>query len=320
MKNLVSTLTSLLLVPTLACGGLEEGPGDGAPPQPTASTSAPLWGTGGAIGDVRCAGFYTDRRLFTGFTPAPVSWARNPASWVSALDFSGVSAGILGRGGVGGGTLITRQHVLMSAHVGYPELPFKLYFVDNARNTYEYQVTRLSPVPGTDLQVGTLNQPVSPALRVYRVLPGNWRSCVRGLTNGPGIGGVPTSSFSPGLPVLFVDQSKTVSTGDLTQVLDFSYGPSFNAYPGSVADVVTPALAASQACFTAPRGGDSGNPIFVQQGGELVLLGGWFQASNGVGRFAWLADHRQQVEMVTGPLATVDLSSLRVGRFMGCGR
>ena len=60
------------------------------------------------------------------------------------------------------------------------------------------------------------------------------------------------------------------------------------------------------------RGGDSGNPIFVPVGNELVLLGGFWKLGSGVvASFPWIITYRGAIENIIGQkLQVVDL-----GRF-----
>ena len=103
-----------------------------------------------------------DRRLFSGFTQATFSWIRNSASWVGVFNWTGVSAGINGLGGVGGGTLISRRHVLFANHVPYPARPFDIFFLNADSRTFNYKVTNVQQVGSTDIAIGTLDRDADP--------------------------------------------------------------------------------------------------------------------------------------------------------------
>ncbi len=99
-------------------------------------------------------GFSTDRRLFSSWTANPIGWTRNTQCWARAYNWSGTAAGIMGLGGVGGGSLISRKHVLLADHVQYPTRPFEIFFVNRPGKTFTYKVTKIDSVPGTDIAIG----------------------------------------------------------------------------------------------------------------------------------------------------------------------
>ena len=205
-------------------------------------------------------GFSTDRRLFSSWTANPIGWTRNTQCWARAYNWSGTAAGIMGLGGVGGGSLISRRHVLLADHVPYPARPFEIFFVNRPGKTFTYKVTKIDSVPGTDIAIGTLDRDADPSLVTYRVLPDDWARYVEGLTIGTTMG---LEVITLRLPVLYLNQEKMVSTGDIVRLVS------------GTAQVEPPAFAPAQSYYQVQRGGDSGNPIFVQVGDELVLLGAW---------------------------------------------
>ena len=247
-----------------------------------------------------------DRRLFSGFTQATFSWIRNPASWVRAFNWTGYAAGINGLGGVGGGTLITRRHVLLSAHVPYPARPFDIFFANASSRTFTYKVTNVQQVGSTDIAIGTLDKDADPSLTVYRVLPDNWSQYIANKTIQPTATYIamglttPTQTFV--LPVLYTGQDRKVSTAD---VISIAYG---------IAGVNIPAFEPARAFGDGVRGGDSGNPIFAMLGDELVLLGAWYTGPNlgyTVGTFPWLLDQKPAIEKIMGQkLQVANMSGL----------
>jgi hypothetical protein len=242
-----------------------------------------------------------DRRLFSGFTQATFSWIRNPASWVRVFNWTGVAAGINGLGGVGGGTLITRKHVLFAQHVPYPERPFDIFFVNKDSRTFAYKVTAIQQVAGTDIAIGTLDRDVDASLNVYRVLPDNWLQYVANKTETLSAMGITYRQTKTVLPILYVDFEKKVSTADLTEIRM------------NKATVTPPSFEPARAWTEALVVGDSGNPIFVMLGNELVLLGAWYTGTDTgvVGTFPWLIDYKGQIEAITGTkLQVADLSGL----------
>jgi hypothetical protein len=243
-----------------------------------------------------------DRRLFSAFTASPIGWTRNPASWVRVFNWTGTAAGINGLGGVGGGTLITRRHVLFANHVPYPARPFDIFFVNKDSRTFQYKVTALQQVGDTDIAIGTLDRDADASLVVYRTLPDNWLQYIANKTESFNVMGVTGTRSTFVLPVLYCNQDKKVATGDVTSI---------NA---GTATVTIPAFEVARAYGEPVRVGDSGNPIFTMIGDELVLLGGWWRnasAAGEVGSFPWLITYRASIERVIGQkLLVADMSGL----------
>jgi len=237
-----------------------------------------------------------DRRLFSGFTASPLSFIRNAASWVRMFNWTGVAAGINGLGGVGGGTLISRRHVLLANHVPYPDRPFDIFFSNKDSRTFTYKVTNIQQVGSTDIAIGTLDKDADASLNVYKVLPDNWLQYIANktipLTATYIAAGITTPIRAFVLPVLYTGQDRKVSTADVT-----------NINMAGIAGVSIPAFEVARAFGDGLRGGDSGNPISAMLGDELVLLGGWYTAADGddtVGRFPWLLDQKLAIERIMG--------------------
>jgi hypothetical protein len=110
--------------------------------------------------------------------------------------------------------------------------------------------------------------------------------------------GVTGTEISTVLPVLYSNQDRKVSTADLVNV------------KAGTADLGIPAFEVARSFGDPIRGGDSGNPIFVPVGNELVLLGGFWKLGTGgvIASFPWLIDYRGAVEAIIGQkLQVVDL-------------
>ena len=243
-----------------------------------------------------------DRRLFSGFTQSTFSWVRNPASWVRVFNWTGVAAGINGLGGVGGGTLISRRHVLLANHVPYPARPFDIFFANASSRTFTYKVTNVQQVGDTDIAIGTLDRDADPSLNVYRVLPDNWTQYIANKAESFNKMGVTGTNYAFVLPVLYSGQERKVSTADVVSILS------------GLAGVNIPAFEVARAFGDPIIGGDSGNPIFAMLGDELVLLGAWYTGPDRgftVGTFPWLITQRGAIEKIMGQkLRIADMSGL----------
>jgi hypothetical protein len=243
-----------------------------------------------------------DRRLFSGFTQSTFSWVRNPASWVRVFNWTGAAAGINGLGGVGGGTLISRRHVLLANHVPYPARPFDIFFANASSRTFTYKVTNVQQVGDTDIAIGTLDRDADPSLNVYRVLPDNWTQYIANKAESFNKMGVTGTNYAFVLPVLYSGQERKVSTADVVSILS------------GLAGVNIPAFEVARAFGDPIIGGDSGNPIFAMLGDELVLLGAWYTGPDRgftVGTFPWLITHRGAIEKIMGQkLRVADMSGL----------
>jgi hypothetical protein len=227
---------------------------------------------------------------------------------VRVFNWTGVAAGINGLGGVGGGTLISRRHVLFANHVPYPNtptgpvIPFEIFFVNANSRTFTYKVTNVQQVGSTDIAIGTLDKDADPSLIVYKVLPDNWTQYIANKVESFNKMGVIGTTQSFVLPVLYSGQTRKVSTADVTSIV------------GGLAGVDIPAFEVARAFGDAIIGGDSGNPIFAMLGDELVLLGGWYTGAGGdaaVGAFPWLIAQRGAIEAIMGQkLRVADMSGL----------
>lgn len=182
----------------------------------------------------------------------PFKWTRNMNAWTNSLDFTGLAVNINGIGGVGGGTLITRKHVLLSNHVPYPELPATIHFVDGNSTYAEYKIIKVRQVSESDMKIGELDREVDPSFKVYKVLPSNFRSWLPGKFH-----------------VLFSDFEKKALIGELIQLHNLS--------DGVVCEVAESPDRALSLYFERPTGGDSGNPVFTIIENEPVLIGGWYK-------------------------------------------
>lgn len=206
-----------------------------------------------------------DKNVISGYTH-PLKWTRNSNCWASSLDLTGMSVGIFGLGGVGGGTLITRKHVLLASHVPYPTLPALIYFVDKNSNSYEYKIVKTKRIGTTDLLIGELNELADQSLAVYSVLPANFAKYFvpQPMTN------------QPRFPVFYSDQEKKMLTADYMSTIN-------NGPNEKVTHIAPPNNANRLSYFEQLIVGDSGNAVGTIISNELVIIGGWYQTLSAQG-------------------------------------
>jgi len=194
-----------------------------------------------------------EKNLISSFTMTPIKWTRNINCWAKDLDLTGTSCGIWGLGGVGGGTLITKKHVLLANHVPYPSLPAIVYFVDKNNNSYQHKIIKTKQVANTDILIGELDKEVDASLKIYKVLPANYLKYFDKQIN-----------FS----LLYSDQERKALIGE-NGMINTTYG-STNTLINIPKDVNKAQY------FEALIVGDSGNIVSTVINNEVVLIGGWY--------------------------------------------
>ena len=241
-----------------------------------------------------------DKNIVSAFTMTPIKWTRNNNCWASDLDLTGMSLGIWGLGGVGGGTLITKKHVLLANHVPYPALPATIYFADKNSNTYEYKIVKTKRVATSDILIGELDKEVDPSLKIYKVLPANM---TKYFAKQP-------MSGEPRFPVAYSDQEKKMLMGD--------YISTFVNGAETVMMIAPPVDSNATKYFEELIVGDSGNPVITVINNEPILIGGWYQTRGPSGGWctpihAYLSDINNVISSLsTGyKLNEVDLSGFK---------
>ena len=193
----------------------------------------------------------------------PYNWPRNNNCWAKSIDLTGYAACIVPLGGVGGGTLITKKHVLLSNHVPYSQSPFMIFFVNNNNVSLVYNVMKTKRVANTDILIGELDKEVDSSLKVYNVLPANYLKYFGGAIN---------------FPLLYSDQERKALIGENGLI---------NNTFGSTNTLINISKNPDRAQYFEPViGGDSGNIVSTIINNELVLIGAWymtFGAMSGLG-------------------------------------
>jgi hypothetical protein len=193
----------------------------------------------------------------------PYNWPRNTNCWAKSLDLTGYAAAVVPLGGVGGGTLITKKHVLLANHVPYSTSPFMIFFINNKDVSLVYNVMKTKRVANTDILIGELDREVDSSLKVYNVLPANYLKYFGGATN---------------FPLLYSDQERKALIGENGMI---------NTTYGSTNTLINISKDPNRAQYFEPLiGGDSGNIVSTIINNEVVLIGGWYMT---LGTMAGLA-------------------------------
>ena len=204
-----------------------------------------------------------DKNIMTPYVN-PYKWPRNNNCWAKNLDLTGYSACIVPLGGVGGGTLITKKHVLFANHVPYSATPFLIFFVNNNNLTLTYNVVKTKRVGNTDILIGELDKEVDASLKVYDVLPANYLKYF--------------DANKTNFPILYSDQERKALIGE-NGLINTTYG-SINTLLNISKDTNRAQY------FEALIGGDSGNIVSTIINNQIVLIGGWYMT---LGTMAGLA-------------------------------
>lgn len=193
----------------------------------------------------------------------PYNWPRNNNCWVKSLDLTGYAACVVPLGGVGGGTLITKKHVLLANHVPYSSSPFMIFFINNNNVSLVYNVIKTKRVANTDILIGELDREVDASLKIYNVLPANYLKYFDKQTN---------------FPLLYSDQERKALIGE-NGMINTTYG-STNTLINIPKDINRAQY------FEALIGGDSGNIVSTIINNEIVIIGAWYMT---LGTMAGLA-------------------------------
>lgn len=193
-----------------------------------------------------------DKEMLTPYAN-PYNWPRNTNCWAKSIDLTGYAAAVVPLGGVGGGTLITKKHVLLSNHVPYSSSPFMIFFINNKNVSLVYNVMKTKRVANTDILIGELDKEVDSSLKVCSVLPANYLKYFDKQTN---------------FPLLYSDQERKALIGE-NGLINITYG--------STNTLINMSKDPNRAQYFEPViGGDSGNIVSTIINNELVLIGGWY--------------------------------------------
>ena len=191
----------------------------------------------------------------------PANYDRNPFIWTGAvIDLTG-KAVWNSRTGRFGTTAISPLHVVYADHVNglYP-VGTIIRFVAKDDEPVERVVRSSIRIGTTDIDLSTLDAPLPGKIHWYRVMPGNW--FLRCSRQAPGTAGR--------LPCIIMDgNTQCIAVKD---VANFSQG---------IFETMTPVDKRRLAFTRELHPGDSGTPMFILYGGELILDGIYHTAQGG---------------------------------------
>ena len=183
----------------------------------------------------------------------PYNWPRNNNCWAKSIDLTGYAGCVVPLGGVGGGTLITKKHVLLANHVPYSASPFMIFFVNNDNASLVYNVVKTKRVANTDMLIGELDKEVDSSLKVCSVLPANY---------------IKYFGKEANFPLLYSDQERKALIGE-NGLINITYG--------STNTLINMSKDPNRAQYFEPViGGDSGNIVSTIINNEVVLIGAWY--------------------------------------------
>lgn len=198
--------------------------------------------------------------------PFPV----NEKFWLRDVDFSCVSPWNEGHENVRAGTLISLRHVIYAGH--FPLMHrTRLSFVDREGDVCVRRLVASKGVSGCDIEIGLLDEEVSPSICPAKILPEDFVSFI-----GDGMG----------LPVITFNQREEAFLSELGVL-------STNAHSRAVVN------RRAQAATWKPFGGlvvrgDSGNPAFLLIGNKAILL--YCLYSGGVGNGPSVFHWRREIQ------------------------
>lgn len=226
----------------------------------------------------------------------PYNWPRNNNCWAKSLDLSGNAACIVPLGGVGGGTLITKKHVLLANHVPYSSSPFMIFFINNNNVSLVYNVMKTKRVANTDILIGELDKEVDSSLKIYKVLPSNYLKYFDKETN---------------FPLLYSDQERKALIGE-NGLINTTYG--------STNTLINISKDSNRSQYFEPLiGGDSGNIVSTIINNEIVVIGAWYMTMGNMAGLAtnipsYLTEVNNTIESLTSgyKVNEVDLSQFKI--------
>ena len=268
-------------------------------------------------------------QIYSTYNGATLTYAKNTGCWAADLDFSGMSVGTQGSGGVGTVNAITPHHAIGAGHYA-PNVGNTVYFCDANNNTISRTVTARAFVPDIllDCVVVRFNEPLPDTVKKYKALPATFTN----YAPYTAFSGINTNVSLRGCPMIVTSHYNWSANWPLQRPNRYAYlyicngivAPLPRGLPGgniSASSIAATENIAFQSSVPniedyngAPsgiRGGDSGSPLFFVINGELVITGVHVQPASGPMYSIFLSDIQTALDTL-GPgnqtFETVDLS------------
>ena len=227
-------------------------------------------------------GTLAEKQIFSTQDHATPIYVRSGNCWANGLDLTGISPWNSGNSNLWAGTLITPCHIVMANHA-YVVTGATIRFITDDGTVVTRTVMNSAQVGATDIRIGVLDSNVPDTITPVKVLPVDFKDWISLV----------------GLPVLYFDQEEKALVGEIASISE------------EICVIRDPLVATRHAFYETVISGDSGNPVFLVNGCELVLLFCFTSPTSGP---VLHDEYRAAVEQVIDdlgvcpPLLTADLS------------
>lgn len=170
-------------------------------------------------------------------------YTRNPKGWARTINMTCASPWNSGGGPRQAGTLITQQHLVCAAHYGLWSGTVR--FVAKTGQTFDLAIAGREAIPNSDILVAKLEAPLPSLIKPAMMLPPN---AFDFLGTGANI------------PVLILDQEEKALISNI-----------FNLNSSGILSTMKPSEP-RLSFYEDKISGDSGNPIFLVYGDDVIIL------------------------------------------------
>lgn len=208
-----------------------------------------------------------EQALYDPWPYAAASFVRNPDAWTAGFDLTCASPWNSGGGTYGNyrpGTAVTPQHVVGAAH-WFAATGSVYRFIDATNGVHERTLVDRRFLPN-DVAVGLLDSPLGGEIAPATILSANQIGYLRGKS---GIVG------APGLYLVSLDAQERAWLSK-TPLMERADSANWTAAGVSFTGSTNLPLSRYEAV-----GGDSGNPVFMMNGTNAVLLSCFYTATSG---------------------------------------
>ncbi|KAK3593887.1 hypothetical protein CHS0354_011490 [Potamilus streckersoni] len=231
------------------------------------------------------------------------SYIRNPHGWAASLDLTPISPWNSNGQTTKAGVLVSPRHLIWAKHYGMP-VNTTVRFVDQSNNVVERTIVNeeainsgnYSFLSGFDIVVGVLDNDVPSTISFAKVLPANMSAS--------------RPSSLPSVPVLNTDFEEKALVADWGQTFSSPLTMVYLTMPSSTSlryDMYEPKIV-----------GDSGNPVFMVEKNELVLL--FVFTYGGAGAGSSIVYHHEEINNIMLRLGGgYKLTDLNMASFMHGG-